>query len=197
MYFFFDNKNIHVDRSKLHCSKGHYGKHKYAKEFIVPEYQRNEKGRIIPFKVGEDALEQLLETVKSGDTVIIPTVLCLSTKTERIIIILMTLMERGVRIIALTEDFDSQMLDMSTFAIISRVAMSVTKEQRKAQRQGIQLAREGGRYSRGLSTSDFENFPKLYEMLQNDDITKIEFAKELGVSRPTLDKLLREYKDAL
>ena len=197
MFFYFDNQNVNIGKPDHPEPKKRYGGYKYDKKFVVPKYRRSDKGRILPLKKEEDALQQLLETAKKGDTVVTRTAVNFSKKTEGIFSVLDKFLENGVRVVILNEDFDSKMMDGATYNALSRIASNASKEQQNAQIQGIKIAREDGRYSPRLSVSDFERFPQLVEKLLNDDITKAEFAKELGISRPTLDKLLREYKDTL
>lgn len=192
MYYGLENKNIQLQQLEGLHVKGYYGKNKIKKVFSIPEYKRNEKGKIIPLTKEEDALAQLLEILKPGDTVVTSTLANFSFKAEGIFRMLDAFFERGVHVIAILEDFDSRMLDMSTYAILSRVTASAAKAQRKAQMKGIQTAKSEGRYGRNLSAADFPDFPQLLEQYQSNDITKVEFARKLGISRPTLDKLLRE-----
>ena len=61
------------------------------------------------------------------------------------------------------------------------------------QRQGIALAKERGAYKgRQKKEVDQELFEDLLEKYNTRQINKVQMAKELGVSRPKLDKLLKE-----
>ena len=40
-----------------------------------------------------------------------------------------------------------------------------------------------------------DDWNKYYGMYLNRELTKVELAKKLEVSRPTLDKLIKEYKE--
>ena len=42
-----------------------------------------------------------------------------------------------------------------------------------------------------LRPDSFENFEELYDLYISSKMTKVKFAQQLGVSRPTLDKLLK------
>ena len=44
---------------------------------------------------------------------------------------------------------------------------------------------------------DYPEFPTLFRNWKLRNLTKIKFAQKLGVSRPTLDKLIKEYITAL
>ena len=61
------------------------------------------------------------------------------------------------------------------------------------QREGIALAKSQGKY-KGRKEIKIENFDEHYNRYMNREMTKSQLAKELNVSRPTLDKLINEYK---
>ena len=63
------------------------------------------------------------------------------------------------------------------------------------QREGIALAKKEGRYKGGQPKQiDKVLFDNLLNEYNTRKISKIEFSKRLGVSRPTLDKLLKNNK---
>ena len=61
------------------------------------------------------------------------------------------------------------------------------------QREGIAIAKREGKY-KGRKAVDIPDFGKYYEQYMQRGITKTKLAEELKVSRPTLDKLIREYR---
>ena len=64
------------------------------------------------------------------------------------------------------------------------------------QREGIAIAKREGKYKGRKEIKIDENiFNEQYERYKNRDINKCEFAKRLNVSRPTLDKLIKEYEN--
>ena len=63
------------------------------------------------------------------------------------------------------------------------------------QREGITIAKREGRFKGGHEKKiDKEQFAVLKEKYYRREITKSAMAKELKVSRPTLDKLLKKSK---
>lgn len=62
------------------------------------------------------------------------------------------------------------------------------------QREGIAIAKREGRY-KGRKPIAVDNFPDLYAKYLTREMTKVQLAKQLSVSRPTLDKLIKEYKE--
>lgn len=61
------------------------------------------------------------------------------------------------------------------------------------QREGIAIAKREGKYKGGqVKKIDQDLFSKLYSKYSSRKLTKVQFAKKLGISRPTLDRILRE-----
>ena len=61
------------------------------------------------------------------------------------------------------------------------------------QREGIQIAKREGRYKgRKAKAVDEELFSLYYDKYTKRKINKVQFADALKVSRPTLDKILKE-----
>ena len=61
------------------------------------------------------------------------------------------------------------------------------------QREGIAIAKEQGKY-KGRKEIKVDNFEEYYTKYKARELNKTQLAKELGVSRPTLDKLIKEYE---
>ena len=61
------------------------------------------------------------------------------------------------------------------------------------QREGIEIAKREHKF-KGRKAVDVDEtvFSELLQQYQSRKLTKVEFAEKLGVSRPTLDKLLKE-----
>ena len=64
------------------------------------------------------------------------------------------------------------------------------------QREGIAIAKAEGKY-KGRKEVKVEDFDKHYNAYMRREISKPALAKQLGISRPTLDKLIREYEAGL
>ena len=61
------------------------------------------------------------------------------------------------------------------------------------QREGIAIAKREGKYKgKAVKQIDEDLFTRSYEDYKTRHITKSELAKRLGISRPTLDKLLKD-----
>ncbi len=63
---------------------------------------------------------------------------------------------------------------------------------KQRQREGIAIAVKEGKYKGGqVKKIDDDTFNKYYQQYKNREINKVQFAKALNISRPTLDKLLK------
>ena len=61
------------------------------------------------------------------------------------------------------------------------------------QREGIQSAKENGKYKGGqVKRIDEKTFTAAYERYKSRELNKTQLAAELKISRPTLDKLLKD-----
>lgn len=77
--------------------------------------------------------------------------------------------------------------------IVSAIAEFERTNLLERQREGIAIAKRNGVYS-GHKPFKSDKFEDLYSQYINREINKTEFAKLLGTSRPTLDKLIREHE---
>ena len=62
-----------------------------------------------------------------------------------------------------------------------------------AQRAGIKRAKEAGKY-KGRKKIEVPNFGEHYDRYMRREITKCALAEELNISRMTLDRIIKEYK---
>ena len=62
------------------------------------------------------------------------------------------------------------------------------------QREGIAIAKTQGKY-KGRKSVRIENFPVHYERYLRREVSKAQLARELKISRPTLDRIIAEFRD--
>jgi DNA invertase Pin-like site-specific DNA recombinase len=78
--------------------------------------------------------------------------------------------------------------------ILSYVANLEREHIRERQAEGIAIAKKEGKYKGGTKkTVDSELLDSNLILYRSGKITKSAFAKNIGVSRPTLDRILSEY----
>ena len=101
---------------------------------------------------------------------------------------------KGVRLISNKENLDS---NTSTGKLMLTMIGAIAEFERanmlERQREGIAVAKEHGVY-KGRKAIEIEDdkFNEEYQKYMNRELNKTELAKRLGVSRPTLDKMIRE-----
>lgn len=138
-------------------------------------------------------LQEMLDFVRAGDTVYIHDFSRLARSTEDLLNIVNRLNDKGVHLVSNKENLDTSTptgkLMLTMIAAINQFERENLLERQK---EGIRIAKEQGRYKGGQPKAiDKELYSKLLEKYNRREITKVEFAKQLNVSRPTLDKLLK------
>lgn len=81
------------------------------------------------------------------------------------------------------------------FCIIIRYnqATVLYKENLLERREGIAIAVRQGKY-KGCKAVNITDFSQHYERYMSREVSKAQLAKELNISRPTLDKLIKQHK---
>lgn len=139
-------------------------------------------------------LQAMLEFVREGDTVYIHDFSRLARSTKDLLEIVEYLNNKGVRLISNKENLDS---NTSTGKLMLTMIGAIAEFERanmlERQREGIAVAKEHGVY-KGRKAIEIEDdkFNEEYQKYMNRELNKTELAKRLGVSRPTLDKMIRE-----
>ena len=94
---------------------------------------------------------------------------------------------------ASTNDLTGKFLADLVLQVLSYASALERENIRKRQAEGIALAKEQGKYKgRVKKEIDRDLFDDNYRLYKNGEITKVQFAKNLNVSRPKLDSLLKE-----
>lgn len=138
-------------------------------------------------------LQEMLEFVREGDKVYIHDFSRLARSTKDLLNIVELLNNKGVTLISNKENIDTS---TSTGKLMLTMIGAINEFERQnlleRQQEGIAIAKKNGKYKGGQAKKIDENiFNNLLEQYQTRRINKVEFARQLGVSRPTLDKLLK------
>lgn len=139
-------------------------------------------------------LQEMLDFVREDDTVYIHDFSRLARSTEDLLNIVNRLNEKGVHLVSNKENLDtSTPTGKLMLTMIAAINQFERENMLERQREGIALAKKEGRYKGGQPKQiDKELFDSLLDEYKSRKINKVEFSKRLGVSRPTLDKLLKE-----
>ena len=142
-------------------------------------------------------LKAMLEYVREDDTVYVHDFSRLARSTKDLLELVELLNSKGVHLVSNKENLDSRTptgkLMLTMIAAINEFERTNLLER---QREGIAIAKEKGVY-KGRKPVDVsrEVLMELYEQYMMRKLTKAQMAKELNVSRPTLDKLIKEYTE--
>ena len=147
-------------------------------------------------------LQLMLDYVREGDTVYIHDFSRLARSTKDLLEIVETLQNKGVSLVSNKENIDSSTpTGKLMLTMIGAIAEFERQNLLERQKEGIAVQKEldknrkpeDKKYKgRKAVFIDEEQFEKEYSRYQKREINKTELAKILEVSRPTLDKLIKE-----
>ena len=139
-------------------------------------------------------LQKMLQYLREGDTLYVADFSRLARSSKDLFAIADELEVRGINLVS-----DKEKLDTNTaygkfmFTMIGAMAEFERSIMLERQRDGIEQAKMKGVY-RGRRPVTVDNFGGWYERYRRREFNKGELAKQLNISRPTLDKLIRQYE---
>ena len=140
-------------------------------------------------------LQAMLEFAREGDTVFIHDFSRIARSTKDLLAIVEQLNAKGVHLVSNKENIDTS---TPTGKLMLTMIGAINEFERmnllERQREGIALAVQEGKY-KGRKEVRIENFASHYERYMRREVNKAQLAKELNISRPTLDKLIREHEE--
>ena len=139
-------------------------------------------------------LQEMLDFVREGDTVYIHDFSRLARSTKDLLEILEELTAKGVTLISNKENLDT---GTATGKLMLTVIAAINEFERQnlleRQKEGIEIAKKEGKFKGGqVKQIDDAAFNAAYEKYKNRELNKTQFAAALKISRPTLDKLLKD-----
>ena len=139
-------------------------------------------------------LKAMLDFVREGDTVYIHDFSRLARSTKDLLEIVEQLNNKGVTLISNKENIDtSTPTGKLMLTMIGAIAEFERANLLERQREGIEIAKRDGKYKGRQVVSIEENeFGKCYSAYKRREINKSELAERLHISRPTLNKLLKD-----
>lgn len=139
-------------------------------------------------------LQEMLEFVREGDTIFIHDFSRLARSTKDLLEIVETLDGKGVSLVSNKENIDSSTpTGKLMLTMIGAIAEFERQNLLERQREGIEIAKRNHKFQGGqVKKIDNDLFDKCYNEYKSRVITKKEMAEKLHISRPTLDKLLKD-----
>ena len=137
--------------------------------------------------------QKMLDWVREGDTIYIHDLSRIARSTKDLLDLLDVLREKGVALVSGKESIDTSTatgkLLVTMVAAINEFEMANLLERQK---EGIAIAKREGKY-KGRKAVTVPDLPRHYERYQRREVSKAALARELGISRPTLDRLFSDY----
>ena len=138
-------------------------------------------------------LQELLDFAREGDTIHIHDFSRLARSTKDLLDIVETLNSKGIILISNKENIDTS---TPTGKLMLTMIGAINEFERtnllERQREGIAIAKREKKY-KGRKSIQISNFEEHYKRYLSREINKSQLAKELKISRPTLDKLINEH----
>ena len=140
-------------------------------------------------------LQAMLEFAREGDTIYVHDFSRLARSTADLLKIVELLQRKKIHLVSNKENIDSS---TPTGKLMLTMIGAINEFERQnlleRQREGIAIAKSKGKYKgRCPVRLDPLRFEEAYARYKAREITKKEMARQLGISRPTLDRLLAEY----
>ncbi len=139
-------------------------------------------------------LQEMMEYIREDDTVYVEEFSRLGRSTADLLNTVQHIENAGAKFVSLKENFDTKTptgkLQMTMMAAIAEFERAMILER---QREGIAIAKREGKY-KGRKAVSISNIGTYYDKYMSRQGTKMSIAKELGISRTTLDKIFKEYE---
>ena len=139
-------------------------------------------------------LQAMLEFAREGDIVYIHEFSRLARSTKDLLEIVEALNNKGVQLVSNKENLDtSTPTGKLMLTMIGAIAEFERQQILERQKEGIAIAKKEGKFKgRQVKAIDEELFAKYYAEYKLRKINKVQLAEKLNISRPTLDKLLKD-----
>ena len=139
-------------------------------------------------------LQAMLDFVRDGDTIYIHDFSRLARSTKDLLDIVEKLNAKGVHLVSNKENIDSSTPSGKLMlTMIGAIAEFERQNLLERQAEGIAIAKREGKFKGGqVKKIDEQVFSKHYADYKLRKINKTQLAAALEISRPTLDKLLKD-----
>lgn len=135
-------------------------------------------------------LQEMLEFARQGDTIYIHDLSRLGRSVTDLLNITQELQAKGVELVSNKENIDtSTPTGKLLFVMIAAIAEFERENLKERQREGIAIAKREGVY-KGRQPKQLPEFDRLYSQWLVGNLSKSAMARELGVHRNTVDKLI-------
>ena len=138
-------------------------------------------------------LQEMLDFAREGDTIYVADFSRLARSTKDLLELVEYLEAKGVQLVSIKENIDTS---TATGRLMLKMISAINDFEREnmleRQREGIAIAKAQGKY-KGRKEISIPDFEKHYKRYMKREVTKTQLAQELGISRPTLNKLIKQH----
>jgi len=138
-------------------------------------------------------LKAMFNYIREGDTVYVHEFSRIARSTTDLLSMTEDFKKRNITFISNKENIDTS---TATGKLMLTMIAAINEFERanllERQREGIELAKRKGKY-KGRKEVEISDFAKYYNRYKTREINKQELARELKISRPTLDKLIEKH----
>lgn len=139
-------------------------------------------------------LQEMLDFIREGDTVYVHDLSRISRSLTDLLSLVELLQKKKVHFISNKESVDTTTPTGRLFlSIVGAINEFERTNLLERQREGIAIAKRVGKY-KGRKARKLDNVAELYNMWIRREKSKAEIARDYKISRPTLDRLFKEYE---
>lgn len=139
-------------------------------------------------------LQEMLDFIREGDTVYVHDLSRISRSLTDLLNLVELLQKKKVHFVSNKESVDTTSANGRLFlTIIGAINEFERANLLERQREGIAIAKREGKF-KGRKVRKLDNIAELYNMWIRRDKSKAEIARDYKISRPTLDRLFKEYE---
>lgn len=143
--------------------------------------------------INRPELQNMLDFAREGDTIYIHDFSRLARSTTDLLELVEKFKQKGITLVSNKENIDTSTptgkLMLTMIAAINEFERANLLER---QREGIAIAKRNGVY-KGRKPIEIPDFEQYYNRYQRREINKTELSKALGISRVTLDKIIKQH----
>lgn len=142
-------------------------------------------------------LQNMLDFARTGDVIYIHDFSRIARSTKDLLAIVEALQSKGIHLVSNKENIDTS---TPTGKLMLTMIGAINEFERQnlleRQREGIAIAKQNGKY-KGKKAIQIDNFEEYYNKYMRRELNKVQLAKELNITRPTLDKLIKKHEATL
>ena len=140
-------------------------------------------------------LQEMMNFVREGDVVIVESISRFARNTKDFLELTEQLNNKHVQFVSQKENIDTNTpAGKFMLTIFGAVAELEREYIRQRQREGIEIAKENGKY-KGRLAKQLDAFDEIYEEWKTGKLTAVAASRQLNISRSTFYRKVREHED--